>query len=223
MEFKEAPTRKRRRARSLPPRRMMRGRRRRFKVGELKFLDNSITDASIASAGTIVEDSVLGIAQGVGPGQRVGRQITVKKLMWRYNVENPSTSGSGGKSPDVVRLILYLDKQCNGAAAVVGDILESADYQSFRNPCNSGRFQILMDRTHQLNAAGGAGDGTSNDFVGIGHSETFFKDVNIKVEFNSTTGAITELTSNNIGVLIISKLSEISVLDSILRVKWVDN
>ena len=47
------------------------------------------------------------------------------------------------------------------------DILESDDYQSFNNLANKGRFVTLMDRTYELNSNGAAGDGTSNDTLGM--------------------------------------------------------
>ena len=59
-----------------------------------------------------------------------------------------------------MRVMLYHDKQANGATAAVLDILESADYQSFNNLVNSGRFRILMDRTYAMNYLTLASGGT---------------------------------------------------------------
>lgn len=171
---------------------------------ELKFHDIDIDDAAIATNGTIAEDSCNGIAQGVTESQRVGRKCVIRSINWRWTIRKPSITSVGFGS-DCVRVILYLDKQCNGATASVTDILESDDYQSFNNLANKGRFKILMDRSYNVNSPGAAGDGVANDLVSVEMNDSFYKKCNIPLEFDSTTGAITEVRSNNLGVLLLSR------------------
>ncbi len=170
---------------------------------ENKFFDLDIDDATIAGGGTIAEDSCNAIAQGTGECNRDGRKCTINAINWRYKISVGSTTTLA--CSDVVRVILYLDKQANGAAATTTDILESDDYQSFNNLANRKRFKILMDRTHDVNAPGAAGNGTANDSVPYNITSSLYKKCNIPLEYSSTTGAITELRSNNIGVLLLSK------------------
>ncbi len=170
---------------------------------EVKFFDLDINDAAIAAGGTIVEDSVVGIAQGNTEQNRDGRKCTVVGIGWRWDLALAGQSNTG--STDTCRVILYLDKQCNGTAATVTQILESNDYQSFNNLANKSRFQTLMDRTYDIRVPAAMGDGTTNDAAANSWADSFYKKVNIPLEFDSTTGAITELRSNNIGVLILSK------------------
>lgn len=187
---------------------------------ELKFHDLDVNDATVAAGATIAEDSVLAIAQGVGESERIGRKMMVRSIGWRFNVKMPSSSNQNSTG-DIVRVILYQDKQTNGAAAVATDILESADYQSFNNLANKSRFLTLMDRTYVSNAAAGSGRGTT-DTLAFGKSyvqDTFFKSVSIPVEYDSTTGAITEMRSNNIGVLLLSK-EGIAGFDSKMRIRF---
>ncbi len=130
--------------------------------GELKFHDIDVDDAVVASGGVIQNAGTINIIpQGVSEKQRIGRKCTIKSIGWRFECSlaeqdaqpNPETN-------DVLRVIMYQDKQCNGATAAVLDILESADYQSFNNLANSSRFRTLMDRTYDLNWMGGmASDG----------------------------------------------------------------
>ncbi len=131
-------------------------------------------------------------------------------------------AGATPKSGDTVRVILYLDKQVNGATASATLILESANYQSFNNLSNSGRFCTLMDRTYTLNHTNLASDGagvvsSSNIFV----DDSFYKDCNIPIEFNSTSGVITEISSNNIGVLLLAKVGEVA-FESKMRLRFSD-
>jgi hypothetical protein len=195
------------RKRTLPP--MRAGRTRvtgfygRFQSGgEKKFHDVDLDDAAVATAGTIT-DSHVKIAQGTTESTRIGRKLTIRKINWRYDLRlNNSSEPSHG---DVVRVILYVDHQCNGATAAVGDVLASADYQSFRNLANMTRFTILLDKTYNLQFSAGAYDGTNDQFSTVTQSYTFQKRCNIPVEYSSTTGAITEIKSNNIGSLLISR------------------
>ncbi len=173
-------------------------------MGELKFHDVDLDDALVSSTGTIT-NSINLIAQGVTESTRVGRKCSIMSINWRYNIELPETTAET-KTTDTARILLYLDKQANGATATVTGILESADYQSFNNLSNKGRFRTLMDRTHDLSVpAGGSSAAGVNEFGGVSESHTFFKKCNIPIEFDSTAGAITEIRSNNIGVLLIGK------------------
>lgn len=171
---------------------------------ELKFHDLDIDDAAVAVGGTIAQSSCNLIAQGVTESTRVGRKCTIKSINWRWDVTIPNAANMTN-GLDTVRIILFLDKQCNGAAATALGILETADYQSFNNLANKSRFRVLMDRTVDINAQAAGGDGAANDLLGIHKSDTFFKTVNLPIEFDSTTGALTEIRSNNIGVLLLGR------------------
>ncbi len=186
---------------------------------ELKFHDIDINDASVASGGNIAEDSCVTIPQGVTEVQRLARLCTVKSINWRFTV-NLLANASVGVG-DTLRVILYLDKQCNGVAATVTGILESDDYQSFNNLANKSRFRTLMDRTYDVNVMNGAGDGTSNDHASTVHNDTFFHKCDIPLEYDSTTGAITELRSNNIGVLLLSNTGARVGFESKMRIRFV--
>lgn len=195
---------------------------------ELKFHDLDIDDTLVAAGGTIAEDSVLTIVQGDGESQRLGRKCVVKKIGWRYNLFLPAFAGTSLTSGDIVRVILYWDQQCNGEAATVsaavdGDgILATSDYQSFNNLANSGRYRILMDRTHDVNITAGAGNGTANDSPVTEFNFSFFKSCIVPIEYDSTasTGAIATMRSNNIGVLLLSK-NGTAGFNSKMRVRFV--
>ncbi len=176
----------------------------RASTGELKFHDLIVDDTVVSGAGAIDNPSINLIAQGTTESERIGRKCTIKSIHWRYDILYPQQSAVTGG--DVLRVILYLDKQANGATALVNDILETNNYQSFYNLANKSRFRIYMDRTWAINANAGAGNGTANDTFSKFKQGTFYKRCNVPIEFDSTTGAITEIRSNNIGVLMISRL-----------------
>ncbi len=188
---------------------------------EKKFFDQDVNDAVVAAGGTIVSPSLLTIAQGTTESTRIGRKVFLKGLFWKYDVSLPVSAGGGGQIGDTVRVILYVDQQTNGAAAGVTDLLESNDYQSFYNLANSQRFRILHDKVHDLNMLSGAGNGTANDYSEVRRSYKYNKFLSLPVEYNSTTGAIGEIRSNNIGVLLVGR-SGTAEFASKMRIRFTD-
>lgn len=188
--------------------------------GELKFHDLDIDVAATTTAGAIVEDSCLTIVQGIAETARIGRKITVRRISWRYRValKNVNQSTSAGVA---IRLMLYLDKQCNGATAAVLGLLETANYQSFKNLTNTGRFRVLHDKTIVVNHKGGSYDGTGTDWAGGEEIGEYHLDCNIPVEYTSTAGVIAELTSNNLGVMVIADTAT-GTVDSKMRIRFTD-
>ncbi len=185
---------------------------------ELKFHDLDLDDAVVTTNGDAITPSLNLIAQGVTESQRLGRKCTIQAISWRYVIGLPTTV-TAAETSDTLRMIMYQDRQCNGAAATAVQILETADYQSFNNLAEKGRFNILMDRSVTLSSQGGGGAaGTS--FAEASEHGSFYKKCNIPLEFNAATGAITEIRSNNVGVLLISKSGFMSCLGKI-RVRFV--
>ncbi len=170
---------------------------------ELKFHDVDLDDTTVEATGAVT-NSINLIAQGVTETTRIGRKCTIRSIGWRFRWSISGTTDENSTS-DIGRVIMYVDKQANGATAAVTDILKSADFQSFNNLNNKGRFRVLIDRTYSLVIpSGGTSAAGVDQFGEMVLAGTFFKKVNIPIEFSSTAGAITEIRSNNIGVLLIS-------------------
>ncbi len=192
--------------------------------GELKFHDVDADDAGISAAGTLLNTGSINlIPQGITEKTRVGRKCVVRSIDWKYNISKGIVPGSASSPGETVRVILYKDKQCNGATATVLGILETDNYQSFRNLANSGRFVILMDRVHDINVLAAAGDGAVNDESGLTRHYKFHKACAVPLEFDAAAGAITEIRSNNFGVLLLSKTGALTSFDSKLRLRFSDN
>ncbi len=195
----------------------------RFGVGgELKFHDLDIDNATVASGATISQASCNLIPQGVTEVQRVGRKCTIRSINWRFQISTNVQSNTAAPATEVVRVILYLDKQANGASATTAAIVESDDFQTFNNLANKSRFRTLMDRTYPMNIMASSGADATAEWAGENITDTFFKKVNIPIEFDSTTGAITEIRSNNIGVLLLGKQG-LAVFASKMRLRFSDN
>ncbi len=209
---------KRRRRGPLFPRRGTR-----LALGELKFHDLDIDDAVIATGGNIAQDSCNIIAQGTTESTRIGRKCTIRSIHWRYDIFVPPTA-TLGNADDTIRVILYLDKQTNGAVATVTGILESNDYQSFNNLANKSRFRTLMDRTYNVFSHGAAGGDTTVSSMQMEVSEQLNLTVNIPIEYDNsaTTGALTTQRTNNIGVLLLSRSGKGGFLSK-MRLRFADS
>ncbi len=171
---------------------------------ELKFFDDTVDDVLVSTGGTIISPSSNTIQQGTGEKERIGRKCIIRQIDWKIRIGLVTTTNPTF-SHDLVRLILYVDKQCNGAAATVLDILETASVLSFRNLANTNRFQVLFDRSYSINATAGGGSGAGDwESGGVEKRTKYHKNCFIPIEFSGTTGAITEIQSNNIGILSIS-------------------
>ncbi len=187
--------------------------------GEWKFHDVDSDDAVIVTGGAI-DATINIIAQGTGESQRIGRKLTIRKILWRYSVKLPTTIDPNNTA-DTVRVILYQDKQTNGVTATILQILETADWQSFRNLAESGRFKILVDNTHPMKSFSGGG-ATATSFGEDVLSRQIYLNVNIPIEYNGVTGALTEVRSNNLGVLLITE-SGVAGFFSKFRLRYSDN
>ncbi len=170
---------------------------------ELKFFNTTPNDAVVATGFDVIS-SVNLIAQGITENTRIGRKCTIKHIAWRYTVSLPEIDAQATAGPnDTIRVVLFVDKQCNGATATGPDIFEIDQYQSFTNLANQNRFRILHDRTVTLSYTSLASDGAGVvSSSGVRKDYIFNKSCSIPLEFSDVTGAITEVRSNNIGIAI---------------------
>lgn len=185
---------------------------------ELKFLDTTVTQATVGSTGNITNTSLNLIPSGTGESQRVGRKVVIKRIHLKYVCVLKET-GTSSSTDDGVRVIVYLDKQCNGATASVTDILETTQYLSFNNLANKNRFTILMDEHTDLRSQSGGGSTVA--FGRMAVTKQWHHKCSLPIEFSSTAGSLTEIRSFNIGILTISDRALIE-LNGKARVRYLD-
>ncbi len=189
---------------------------------EIKFHDIDVNDAIIAANGNIAEDSILTIAQGDTSSTRDGRLIFIKSVMWRYRIVLPVAAAMTSTS-DEVRVIMYIDSAANQATAAVADILATDNVQSFKDLHHGGRFTFIHDKVFRISSLAGAGNGTSDSAGEVIRGHTMFKNFkrHLPIHYDSTAGSITEMTRNNIGVLLLSS-DGLCVFTSKIRVRFHD-
>lgn len=191
---------------------------------EVKFFEPTITTSAILTTGAICYESLLGgIIQGTGDNQRVGKKIQLKSIHLRGAVLQ-SSSVNTVDATTTVRIIIFHDKQCNGAAATVTGILETADEKAFNNLDNSRRFKVLKDWFFTMNRKGAGLNASIQLFAKNSEPLEFNKKVNIPIEYSGTGNGIVDLPSSNIGILAIcSVVGQGVTLDTTVRVRYTDN
>ena len=185
-------------------------------MSELKFKDNSFI-TNITTAGVILPNtnSLVNIAVGTGPNERIGRQIKVKSINAYLTLQKNSSS----YACDTIRLMLVLDTQCNGTAPAITDILQTASVNSFRNMANSKRFVVLKDS--EINITSATHDGTN--FATVHRQLQFFRKVNYSIEYdqNLNTGALSTIRSNNLFLVALTSYASITV-NGTVRIRYDD-
>lgn len=194
--------------------------------GELKYHDFAYNQSPIGQGGSISPTNIV-IPQGTEENSRIGRKCTIKSIFWRCILSLPERLENAAPGPggDIVRVIVYLDKQCNGTAATTIDLLQAGNILTHRNLANSGRFVFLCDKQYTLNKNTLTVDtGGPNTYSSTPTYQpfTFYKKVNIPIEYSGTEGDLSEIRSNNLGHLVISNLGLIHI-ESIYRFRFSDN
>lgn len=189
---------------------------------EKKFLDSDISDAVVTTGIEFGTGDILTIAAGTGESQRVGRKIVVKSLHFKAVLAlNRIADAATGALPDQIRIMVVLDKQCNGAAAAATLLLQTDNITSFRNVENVGRFQMLYDKCIALHVVNSGGTGAVNDTSETNKLWKLNLNVNIPIEYSSTTGAITERCCNNIFICQMSHTGLVAMKIAKCRVRYV--
>jgi len=196
------------------------------KKAEMKFFDYPQAHAGLVAGFQEIDNSVgdYDILEGTGTrGERIGKQVTLKKIFWRWNLEAGLLLTN--QSSTTVRLFIILDKQVNGATtpgSLVWD--DVTNWASFNGMLDTGRFKTLYDSGPiDMIRHGGAGNGTTNTFTVDSKSDTvFLKNLNIELLFDASTGAVSDLTKNHISFWASSRKGGIVVVSSEVRLRYID-
>nr|WAE42181.1 MAG: capsid protein [Cressdnaviricota sp.] len=191
---------------------------------ETKYIDNIPTSAG-SSTGVTVAIPTAGLVWSFWPIQNGGAFVSGQSLnQFPQNTTKNTRIGNksfithirgriildlpAGSESDAVRIIFYQDRQCNGIAATVADILELASVSSWQQMDFVDQIKIISDKTYHLNVL---------DSVVATQSSTqllkyikFSHRINTEVHFNNTTGVLTGIVSNNFGMLFIATQNNVT-------------
>lgn len=165
---------------------------------EKKFFDTTLNFSFDATGEVPATGQLTLIPQGDTESTRDGRKAVIESVQIRANLT--FTPGAGATASCVTNMWLVLDTQCNGAAAAWDDVFSGTGVSGtgvMLNLNNSGRFRILKHWTWNWNP----GSGATTAFNTVSKQLEFYKKCNIPVDWSSTTGALTEIRSNNLFLL----------------------
>jgi len=123
---------------------------------------NQVNNVTYTIAGSAPFDSTIvgSIATGTDYTNRVGRLILVKSIQLKLFLRCAQPNAPSNNL-DSIRVMLWVDKETNGSDTTVGNVLSLAgsalDVTALRNMTYHDQFQVLMDQTIALAAAGPGG------------------------------------------------------------------
>jgi len=168
---------------------------------EKKFLDTNLSAGmgEFSTSGVRQADFAI-MASGSGNGQRIGNRITVTNINAHLNIQSGISASNPGMNNTVVRVIMGIDKQANGASPDVLDVLQTASPYAFRNMYTLNRFVILKDKLLALNPQASDASYTGQ----VSRVLKFSWKGQLPILYSDTTASISVIESNNIFLLVIA-------------------
>lgn len=177
---------------------------------EYKVKNNQVTGAAMST--TAVLNTIVATAQGTSDTTREGNQIKVTAINFKYYGQQSSSA-----TVSAARVMIVLDKQCNGALPTINDILFDSTVDdaivSPNNLVNKYRFKTLYNKVHLMSSSG------NRMFKG-----QFNKKCNIPIRYSGSTSGVGTISSNNIIVIYFSdEGADRPAITYSCRVRYVDN
>ncbi len=161
-----------------------------------------------------------GIAQGDTASTRDGDQVKALKLYWKGNIANDNTSNSY-----LFRFIIFQDRQADGTAPTITEVLQTANPRAPLNMDNKLRFKVLHDKFFMLQSKSAA----SNDLKALeGYmdlSKIYKKAQGMRSVYGGTGATTGDINSNSLWCLAISNNSTDTeaTTNIYFRLRYVDN
>lgn len=196
-----------------------------------KLIDGTTADISsnwgFLSGGGVSCNTIVAMTRGTTDVTRVGDQIRIIGLEIRLNLQLPAISVDNrlGYMSNAPRIVVFKDKQPNGASIAMSDLFTIATLPclSFYNLANDNRFQILWDKTYEISQYPVARSSTAT-----GSAETWaYHEICIPmdtiVRYNTNFGTVADITKNNIGIVVVGSTSNTNiVIDANIRITYLD-
>lgn len=184
---------------------------------ETKYFD---ADKSSSTLATVSADWPLGARQDPSPfnclcapqlgndiNNRIGKKITVMKVTVRGQVFVDALTAAQQSIPQVFRIILLVNKNCNGAQPTPSEVISSANANNmiygYSNLSFFGKYRILKDKTFTLTPQNSVGDTTTNETAPVVQrfklTHKFAKP--LVVTFNTNTGAVADIVQNSLHII----------------------
>lgn len=165
---------------------------------ELKVFDTAVNFTFDLTGEVPATGQLCFVQTGDTLNNRDGAVIHVKSLQLRGIAVY--TPGASATASTTAYLYVVQDRQCNGAAAAVTDVLtSSAMFKALGNVPNQYRFKILKRIVIPLTAQAGVTTAYNTQNCPVDEYIKFPQPLEIR--YTASTGAITDIASNNLFLL----------------------
>lgn len=203
---------------------------------EMKWFDRQIQYSADSYVYGNVVNTFVTVSQGTGANEMLGNKIVIRKInvnMIVTKLQDSATLFNGLQNTLPFRIVVILDKQCNGTTCNWTDVFQSSNVYSQIKMENSKRFIILKDWRFTLTNEVFY-DSTTLPY-GCGAKTKYLnwtKKCFIPIEYAAQVGTsrnINELRSNNILIMCnttpFQATSETSMvkIDGFTRIRYLDN
>jgi len=192
---------------------------------EAKYQDWVISGLTIPrDTGAVANENLIAVLPQIPSGTdartRIGRQIYLKHIQYRFTLSSFSTN-----QDLICRVVFFLDRQNNKSNALgqerwrscfdctppaigvaplhVATLAGTIDCQAFRALANSARYKVLLDRIVKIPAIGMASTGAVDPHNSGNILLQGIVPVREKFDYSDNTGDVVELTSNAVAAFII--------------------
>lgn len=167
---------------------------------EQKNVDVQAVPASALGAWSAVT-LLNGVAQGITANTRIGRRVTITKLLLRWHCHASSSSS---------RFMVVYDHAPNGALPLITDILTLDQINGVNNLVNNDRFMILHDEYVNYQASGLPVSG-----------KWVYKGKPLQMQFNGASGGISDIVVGAVYVMCVGS-SGTTTLNLVSRTRFTD-
>lgn len=184
-------------------------------IVEYKCVREVVTSQVCTPGGDIGE--IFHIYQGTTANKRIGKKVRIRQIRARGCIlSSPDFIAvvGGANTSDIVRVILYVDKQYNNAfSPFVGDLLPYLTSMSPYNQDNADRYVILDDQTFSTCPRGaiyiptqvaGTTTGGFQSYVFINECKPWSACIDCDIPITYANGTTSDPITNNLFWIVIS-------------------
>lgn len=184
-------------------------------TGEKLFHDVTTTGAAVDTTPLIINCNVMDV--GAAVGQRTGRRIEMQSIYVRMETHSGTTP-----TGCAIRVILFYDKQTNGAQPGATDVLDANRPEAMLNMDSRQRLEVLADKTYvQTVQSGGA---ATAGFVKTFNFHKIFRKLRCRDTIYSGTGSgIADIATGGLFIMLLSTEAvgvTAPVIDMVTRLRY---
>ncbi len=164
---------------------------------ELKVKTTIFSGVTVLLGSSALLNPLNLITQGDTQSERVGMRFTIRSVELSLSLR--LAQNEGVINSIIIRALLFVDTQANGAVPNDTDLLSQADdVNALYTVEERHRFKIYMDRKFTMVAPGLAWNSVNETSSGMKKLLSFKKRLSLPIFYNAATSAVTGVTQNNL-------------------------